>query len=129
MDNTILPLKFEPHTLRRIPREENYLQNLEYLPFYNPPEIPETALARKNPSLAFEVIRTQERERTYQTAFTSGIGILNAYINNLSQEKIRKIRSIEMTVKRETPNFLRRVLTGEIETFEIDIDIDQFKSH
>ncbi|MEM4605451.1 MAG: hypothetical protein QW103_00220 [Candidatus Pacearchaeota archaeon] len=120
MDNQLIPY-WERPTLTN-----NYLNrdfNFSFPLTYTPPEIPETAIARIDPSLSIDILKKQEREESYKVGILSAITITNSYINSLSSQKRSKIRDINVSIRRETPSLLRRILTGEKEVVEIDIDV------
>ncbi|MEM4330570.1 MAG: hypothetical protein QW273_01015 [Candidatus Pacearchaeota archaeon] len=120
MDNPLIPY-YEKSKLMNNDLERYF--NFSISPSYSLPEIAETAIARNNPSLALELLKKQEREKSYQTTLFEAASIAKSYINSLSSERISKIRDININVKRENPSLLRKLLYGEKEIIEIDIDV------
>ena len=93
--------------------------------FYNPipiPESPETALGRTNPSLAADVLRSYARDQTAQIGNCRGYSIAEAYLNNLSESKLSKLDSVNVSFRRREPCNLARVLFGKRESFTLDIN-------
>ncbi|MEM4181757.1 MAG: hypothetical protein QXX68_01210 [Candidatus Pacearchaeota archaeon] len=120
MDNHLIPY------LERPALTNSYFNrdfNFSFPLIYSPPEIPETAIARINPSLSIDVLKKQEREESYKVGILSATTVANSYVNSLSSQRRSKIRDINVSIRRETPSLLRRILTGEKEVVEIDIDV------
>ena len=92
---------------------------------FNPvpiPESPETALGRRNPFLAAEILKSYARDQTAQIGNCRGYSVAEAYLNNLSERKLSKLDSVNVSFKRRGPNILSRFFSGKRESFTLDID-------
>jgi len=86
------------------------------------PEIPETALGRRNPSLAADVLRNYARDQTAQIGNCMGYAVAESYLNNLSERRLSKLDVVNVSFKRREPNNLSKFFSGKRESFTLDID-------
>ena len=86
------------------------------------PESPETALGRRNPSLAADVLRSYAKDQTAQIGNCRGYSTAEAYLGNLSERRLSKLDSVNVSFKRREPNNLSRFFSGKRESFTLDID-------
>ena len=95
--------------------------------FINPtpiPESPETALGRRNPSLAADVLRSYAIDQTAQIGNCRGCSTAESYLGNLSERKLSRLDSVKVSFKRREPNNLSKFFSGKRESFILDIDFN-----